>query len=78
MGMYGAAGVSTDSARVRKRREITGINRTIGTREPAARLARPTARSTRDNSKKLQVSAQYHPLSSCRAITIRWIWFVPS
>jgi hypothetical protein len=37
-------GVSTDSARGRKRRAIAGINRTIGTGERAARLAGLAAR----------------------------------
>jgi hypothetical protein len=33
---------------------------------------------TRGYLEKSQVSALYQPLSSCRTITMRWIWLVPS
>jgi hypothetical protein len=36
------------------------------------------ARSMRNSSEKPQYSGQFHPLSNCRAITMRWIWLVPS
>jgi hypothetical protein len=90
-GSYkGAAGRQADSAcstplgsaqnqhGVRKRREITRRNRLILTRERIARLDDLTARSTRDGSEKSQVSGHYQPLSTCRAMTMRWTWLVPS
>jgi hypothetical protein len=36
------------------------------------------ARSMRDSFEKPQFSGLFQPLSSCLAITMRWIWLVPS
>jgi hypothetical protein len=47
---------------VRKRREITGINRVNRTRERAASLVGLAARFTRDKPEKPQVSALISPL----------------
>jgi len=78
IGMPGTVRVSTDSARVRKRREITGINRVNRTRERAAGLVGLAARFTRDRLEKPQVSAlisaleqlprHHHPLDLVGAL----------
>jgi hypothetical protein len=43
---------------------------------PQLDVGRPVTQP--EEPEKSRVSAQFHPLNSCRAITIRWIWFVPS
>ena len=76
--MPGAARAAPIQHGVRKRREITGANRTIKTPERADRLMGLAAGVTRDWSEKLQVSAPNQPFRSWRAMTMRWIWLVPS
>ncbi len=56
---------------------VRRINRAIRTRERAAQLV-GWRRLMQTYPRNPRSAANHQPFSSCRAITMRWIWLVPS
>jgi hypothetical protein len=76
------AGITRGSAAIQhgvgKRRETTGINRAIRTPERVADLPAGRPVHTNHDPRSRRSAPKYAYFRSCRAITMRWIWFVPS
>jgi hypothetical protein len=74
----GDARVSTGPARRPETPEAIRTNRTKRAQAGAIEFSSPATHRRRKRQRICSSAARHQPFSSCRAITIRWIWLVPS